>query len=109
MSEEQESLSKARLTVMLDDLLSGEGKLRYTSRIPLIYNEHAPVSKLSRDIMVKPDVLRFVLNINIGILLPRGNSLGFLVGMCLTRHAMPFTLPVMGTCVVHSVYLSVLT
>ena len=52
MSKEQESLSKARLTMMLDDLLSGEGKLRYSSSIPLIYNEHAPVSKLLWDIMV---------------------------------------------------------
>lgn len=42
VSEEHESLSKARLTMMLDDLLSGEGKLRYSSSIPLIYNEHAP-------------------------------------------------------------------
>jgi len=42
VSKEEESLSKARLTLMLDDLLSGEGKLRYTSSIPLIYNEHAP-------------------------------------------------------------------
>ena len=46
MSDTQESLTKARLTVMLDDLLSGDGKLRYVSSIPLIYNEHAPVSKL---------------------------------------------------------------
>ena len=52
MSEEQESLSKAKLTVMLDDLLSGEGKLRYSSSIPLIYNEHAPVSKLLWHTMV---------------------------------------------------------
>ena len=57
MSKEQESLSKARLIVMLDDLLSGEGKLRYTSRIPLIYNEHAPVSNLLWHIAIKSDVL----------------------------------------------------
>ena len=63
MSEEQETLSKARLTVMLDDLLSGEGKLRYTSSIPLIYNEHAPVSKLLWDIMVESDVLCFILSV----------------------------------------------
>ena len=42
-------MTKARLNVVLDDLLSGEGKLRYTSRIPLIFNEHAPVRK---DIML---------------------------------------------------------
>lgn len=64
MSEEQESLSKARLTVMLNDLLSGEGKLRYTSSIPLIYNEHAPVSKLLWDIMVESDVLCFIFLFN---------------------------------------------
>lgn len=52
VSGEQESLSKARLTVMLDDLLSGQGKLRYSSSVPLIYNEHAPVSKLLWDTMV---------------------------------------------------------
>ena len=52
MSGEQESLSNARLTVMLDDLLSGQGKLRYSSSVPLIYNEHAPVSKLLWDTMV---------------------------------------------------------
>jgi len=51
VSEEQETLSKARLTAMLDDLLSGEGKLRYTASIPLIYNEHAPVSKLLWEVM----------------------------------------------------------
>lgn len=44
MSEGEQLLTKTRLNVMLDDLLSGEGKLRYTSRIPLILNEHAPVS-----------------------------------------------------------------
>jgi len=42
VSKSEESLTKARLQVMLDGLLSGEGKLRYTSRIPLILNEHAP-------------------------------------------------------------------
>ena len=42
----EEALTKARLIVMLDDLLSGEGKLRYTSRIPLILYEHAPVSRI---------------------------------------------------------------
>ena len=36
-------MTKARLNMVLDDLLSGEGKLRYMSRIPLIFNEHAPV------------------------------------------------------------------
>lgn len=46
MSDEEVSLTKARLIVMLDDLLSGEGKLRHTSRIPLFFNEHAPVSIL---------------------------------------------------------------
>ncbi|KAJ7393494.1 sub C, member 16 [Desmophyllum pertusum] len=35
-------LTKTRLTVMLDDLLSGEGKITLHCRIPLIYNEHAP-------------------------------------------------------------------
>ena len=63
MSEEQESLSKARLTMMLDDLLSGQGKLRYSSSVPLIYNEHAPVSKLSWDIMAYLFNL-FKLNLN---------------------------------------------
>ena len=60
MSKEQESLSKARLTMMLDDLLSGEGKLRYTSSIPLIYNEHAPVSNVLWHLTIKSDVLCFV-------------------------------------------------
>lgn len=46
MSKAEESMTKARLQVMLDGLLSGEGKLRYRSRIPLILNEHAPVSKI---------------------------------------------------------------
>ena len=44
MSDGELSLTKARLVVMLNDLLSGEGKLRYTSRLPFIHNEHAPVS-----------------------------------------------------------------
>lgn len=60
MSKEQESLSKAKLTLMLDDLLSGEGKLRYTSSIPLIYNEHAPVSNRLWHVMVISGVLCFV-------------------------------------------------
>ncbi|KAM7439612.1 DnaJ molecular chaperone y domain [Porites harrisoni] len=42
VSGEEESMTKARLNMVLDDLLSGKGKLRYTSRIPLIFNEHAP-------------------------------------------------------------------
>nr|XP_058959875.1 dnaJ homolog subfamily C member 16-like [Pocillopora verrucosa] len=42
VNESEEPLTKARLSVMLEDLLSGEGKLRYTSSIPRIYNEHAP-------------------------------------------------------------------
>ena len=45
MSDEEMAMTKARMTVMLDDLLSGQGKLRYTSRMPFILNEHAPVSK----------------------------------------------------------------
>ena len=46
MSDEEMAMTKARMTVMLDDLLSGQGKLRYTSRMPFILNEHAPVSKV---------------------------------------------------------------
>ncbi|XP_068753593.1 dnaJ homolog subfamily C member 16-like [Montipora capricornis] len=42
VSDGELSLTKARLVVMLNDLLSGEGKLRYTSRLPFIHNEHAP-------------------------------------------------------------------
>lgn len=48
VNESEEPLTKARLSVMLEDLLSGEGKLRYTSSIPRIYNEHAPVSTLAQ-------------------------------------------------------------
>ena len=44
VSDEEMAMAKARMTVMLDDLLSGQGKLRYTSRMPFILNEHAPVS-----------------------------------------------------------------
>lgn len=46
VSDEEMAMTKARMTVMLDDLLSGQGKLRYTSRMPFILNEHAPVSKV---------------------------------------------------------------
>lgn len=42
VSDEELAMTKARMTVMLDDLLSGQGKLRYTSRMPFILNEHAP-------------------------------------------------------------------
>lgn len=42
VNESEGPLTKTRLSVMLEDLLSGEGKLRYTSSIPRIYNEHAP-------------------------------------------------------------------
>jgi len=52
VSKAEESLTKARLQVMLDGLLSGEGKLRYTSRIPLILNEHAPVSKIYQFLLI---------------------------------------------------------
>ena len=44
VSDEEMAITKARMTVTLDDLLSGQGKLPYTSRMPFILNEHAPVS-----------------------------------------------------------------
>lgn len=37
-------LIKARLVVMLNDLLLGEGKLRYILRFLFIYNEYVLVS-----------------------------------------------------------------
>ena len=51
VNESEEPLTKTRLSVMLEDLLSGEGKLRHTSSIPRIYNEHAPVSTLAQTLL----------------------------------------------------------
>ena len=44
VSGSQQALSSVRLGSLLDELLSGQGKLRFTTKMPFIINEHSAVS-----------------------------------------------------------------